>query len=107
MTEQLDHGIHGPPGERRAVTVAFAAIVVAMLPAVLDHDLATALPTIAADLGRLTDVSWVITAATSSAPRRALPCGASSVTVTAGAGCSRSRWRRFSPRRPCAAPRRA
>ncbi len=63
MTEQLDHGLHGPPGERRAVTVAFAAIVVAMLPAVLDQTiLATALPTIAADLGRLTDVSWVITA---------------------------------------------
>src|SRR5690349_12523083 len=43
--------------------VAFAAIVLAMLPAVLDQTiLATALPTIAADLGRLTDVSWIITA---------------------------------------------
>jgi len=43
--------------------VAFAAIVLAMLPAVLDQTiLATALPTIAHDLGRLTDVSWVISA---------------------------------------------
>ena len=34
-----------------------------MLPAVLDQTiLATALPTIAGDLGRLTDVSWVVTA---------------------------------------------
>jgi EmrB/QacA subfamily drug resistance transporter len=45
------------------VRVAFAAIVLAMLPAVLDQTiLATALPTIAHDLGRLTDVSWVISA---------------------------------------------
>ena len=45
------------------VAVAFAAIVLAMLPAVLDQTiLATALPTIAADLGRLTDISWVVTA---------------------------------------------
>jgi EmrB/QacA subfamily drug resistance transporter len=43
--------------------VPFAAIVVAMLPAVLDQTiLATALPTIATDLGRVTDVSWVVTA---------------------------------------------
>jgi EmrB/QacA subfamily drug resistance transporter len=45
------------------VTVAFWAIVLAMLPAVLDQTiLATALPTIASDLGRLADVSWVVTA---------------------------------------------
>jgi EmrB/QacA subfamily drug resistance transporter len=45
------------------VTLPFAAIVLAMLPAVLDQTiLATALPTIALDLGRLTDVSWVVTA---------------------------------------------
>jgi len=45
------------------VRIAFAAIVLAMLPAVLDQTiLATALPTIAHDLGRLTDVSWVIAA---------------------------------------------
>jgi EmrB/QacA subfamily drug resistance transporter len=42
---------------------AFAAIVLAMLPAVLDQTiLATALPTIATDLGRLSDVPWVVTA---------------------------------------------
>ena len=45
------------------IAVPFAAIVLAMLPAVLDQTiLATALPTIATDLGRLTDVSWVVTA---------------------------------------------
>src|SRR2546421_10769226 len=44
------------------VTVPFAAVVLAMLPAVLDQTiLATALPTIATDLGRLADVSWVVT----------------------------------------------
>jgi EmrB/QacA subfamily drug resistance transporter len=43
-----------------SVKIAFAAIVVAMLPAVLDQTiLSTALPTIASDLGRLADVSWV------------------------------------------------
>jgi EmrB/QacA subfamily drug resistance transporter len=47
----------------RKVAVPFAAIVLAMLPAVLDQTiLATALPTIASDLGRLSDVSWVVTA---------------------------------------------
>src|SRR3954465_1246283 len=46
-----------------SVAVPFAAIVLAMLPAVLDQTiLATALPTIATDLGRLSDVSWVVTA---------------------------------------------
>ncbi len=53
--------------------LAFAAIVAAMLPAVLDQTiLATALPTIAADLGEITDLSWVVTAyvvaATASTP---------------------------------------
>jgi EmrB/QacA subfamily drug resistance transporter len=44
------------------VTLAFWAIVLAMLPGVLDQTiLATALPTIATDLGRLADVSWVVT----------------------------------------------
>jgi EmrB/QacA subfamily drug resistance transporter len=47
----------------RRIAVPFAAIVLAMLPAVLDQTiLATALPTIASDLGRLADVSWVVTA---------------------------------------------
>ena len=43
--------------------LAFAALVVAMLPAVLDQTiLATALPTVAGDLGRLADVSLLVTA---------------------------------------------
>src|SRR4051812_41452345 len=46
-----------------AVRAPFAAIVLAMLPAVLDQTiLSTALPTIARDLGTVTDVSWVVTA---------------------------------------------
>jgi EmrB/QacA subfamily drug resistance transporter len=50
-------------GDARAIRVGFAAIVLAMLPAVLDQTiLATALPTIATDLGRLADVSWVVSA---------------------------------------------
>jgi EmrB/QacA subfamily drug resistance transporter len=41
----------------------FAALVLAMLPAVLDQTiLATGLPTIARDLGSLSDVSWVVSA---------------------------------------------
>jgi EmrB/QacA subfamily drug resistance transporter len=45
------------------VRLAFAAIVLAMLPAVLDQTiLATALPTVAADLGRIGDLSWVVAA---------------------------------------------
>jgi EmrB/QacA subfamily drug resistance transporter len=52
-----------PRVDMKEVAVPFAAIVLAMLPAVLDQTiLATALPTIAVDLGRLTDVSWVVTA---------------------------------------------
>jgi EmrB/QacA subfamily drug resistance transporter len=51
------------PVPTREVRIAFASVVLAMLPAVLDQTiLATALPTIAHDLGRLTDVSWVIAA---------------------------------------------
>ena len=53
----------GSSPSRQTVTMPFAAIVLAMLPAVLDQTiLATALPTIAADLGSLADVSWVVTA---------------------------------------------
>jgi EmrB/QacA subfamily drug resistance transporter len=48
---------------RTALLVPFGAVVLAMLPAVLDQTmLATALPVIAADVGRITDVSWVVTA---------------------------------------------
>src|SRR3954469_4621206 len=61
------------PDARRGVGLAFGALVLAMLPAVLDQTiLATALPTIAGDLGRLSDVSWLVTAyvvaATASTP---------------------------------------
>src|SRR3954468_17463537 len=49
--------------DRAAVRLPFAAVVLAMLPAVLDQTmLATALPVIAGDLGRLADGSWVVTA---------------------------------------------
>src|SRR6476659_11271982 len=56
-----------------AVAVPFAAIMLAMLPAVLDQTiLSTALPTIALDLGSVTDVAWLVTAyvvaATASTP---------------------------------------
>src|SRR5947208_17181723 len=53
----------GPTNRAVEVAVPFAALVLAMLPAVLDQTiLATALPTIATDLGTLTDVSWVVSA---------------------------------------------
>src|ERR671938_2030651 len=60
-------------GDRPAVGIPLAALVMAMLPAVLDQTiLATALPTIATDLGRLSDASWLVTvyvvAATASTP---------------------------------------
>src|SRR3954465_10377813 len=52
-----------PPVDRASVAVPFAAIVLAMLPAVLDQTiLATALPVIARDLGSITDLSWVVSA---------------------------------------------
>src|SRR5947209_11552465 len=45
------------------VLVPFAAVVLAMLPAVLDQTiLATALPVIARSLGSVTDVAWVVSA---------------------------------------------
>jgi EmrB/QacA subfamily drug resistance transporter len=51
------------PHRAAALLLPFGAVVLAMLPAVLDQTmLATALPVIAADLGRITDVSWVVTA---------------------------------------------
>src|SRR4051812_35305917 len=47
----------------QSVRLPFAALILAMLPAVLDQTiLGTALPTVAADLGSLGDVSWVVTA---------------------------------------------
>jgi EmrB/QacA subfamily drug resistance transporter len=50
-------------GQPAKITLGFVAVVLAMLPGVLDQTvLATALPTIASDLGHLTDVSWIVTA---------------------------------------------
>ena len=53
-----------PAGKRDAgIWPAFAVLVLAMLPAVLDQTvLATALPTIAGSLGTLGDVSYLVTA---------------------------------------------
>jgi EmrB/QacA subfamily drug resistance transporter len=59
-TASTPEAIDAPPV---AVTVPFAAIVLAMLPAVLDQTiLATALPVIARDLGSVGDLSWVVSA---------------------------------------------
>jgi EmrB/QacA subfamily drug resistance transporter len=61
-TQTSPHSLSDRP-DAAAVIVPFAAIVLAMLPAVLDQTiLATALPVIASDLGSLGDVSWVVTA---------------------------------------------
>src|SRR5436190_2138361 len=47
----------------RSLSIPFAAVVLAMLPAVLDQTmLATGLPVIAGDLGRISNVSWVVSA---------------------------------------------
>ena len=49
--------------DRAAIALPFAAIVLAMLPAVIDQTiLATALPVIAGELGSIGDLSWVVTA---------------------------------------------
>ena len=62
MPFKTDKDFHSLPN-RSDVALPFAAIVAAMLPAVLDQTiLATALPTIAGELGSVTDVSWVVTA---------------------------------------------
>jgi EmrB/QacA subfamily drug resistance transporter len=59
-TDATDTGGQANP---TSIAVPFAAIVLAMLPAVLDQTiLATALPTVARDLGNLSDVAWVVTA---------------------------------------------
>src|SRR4051812_19253318 len=52
-----------PDRRNTGLLVPFGAVVLAMLPAVLDQTmLSTGLPVIAGDLGRVTDVSWVVTA---------------------------------------------
>src|SRR3954454_2652253 len=60
MSQATSHA-QASPVDRAAVAVPFAAIVLAMLPAVLDQTIfATALPVIARDLGPITDLSWVV-----------------------------------------------
>ncbi len=63
MRRDPSHDSFSDLADGAAVAVPFAAIVLAMLPAVLDQTiLATGLPVIASDLGSLTDVSWVVSA---------------------------------------------
>src|SRR5919109_2470921 len=58
----VDRAIAPVATDKVGVAVPVAAIVLAMLPAVLDQTiLATALPVIAGDLGSVGDVSWVVT----------------------------------------------
>jgi EmrB/QacA subfamily drug resistance transporter len=62
-SEQTAHRSLPSQSDVASVAVPFVAIVLAMLPAVLDQTiLATALPVIAGDLGSLSDVSWVVSA---------------------------------------------
>ena len=62
-SRDISTAVPDQPGAAPGVKLAFAALVVAMLPAVLDQTiLATALPTVAGDLGRLADVSLLVTA---------------------------------------------
>jgi MFS family permease len=90
-----------------AVAVPFAAIVLAMLPAVLDQTiLATALPVIARDLGSLSDVSWVVTAYVVAAAATTPLWGKLCDRHGHESSCSRSRWWPSSPPPRSAAPRR-
>ena len=84
-----------------AVRIPFAAIVLAMLPAVLDQTiLATALPTIAGDLGACPTSPG--SSRPTSSPRPPRPrCGASSATATGASACSSSRSRCSSASAAC------
>jgi EmrB/QacA subfamily drug resistance transporter len=74
MRQGIERGTTGSgAGTSGGVRLAFIALVLAMLPAVLDQTiLATGLPTIASDLGHLSDVSWLVSvyvvAATATTP---------------------------------------
>src|SRR5215217_8962921 len=96
------HALPRTAARPTSLRVAFAVLVLAMLPAVLDQTvLATALPTIAAELGTLGDVSHLVTiyvlASTATTPlwgklgdrhgRRALLAGAVSLFLLASAAC--------------------
>ena len=51
-----------PPRTRHGVTIVFAALMLAVLLAALDATIvATALPTITAELGGVNELSWVVT----------------------------------------------
>src|SRR5215211_5718714 len=96
------HALPRTAARPTSLRLAFAVLVLAMLPAVLDQTvLATALPTIAAELGTLGDVSHLVTiyvlASTATTPlwgklgdrhgRRALLGGALSLFLAASAAC--------------------
>jgi EmrB/QacA subfamily drug resistance transporter len=63
LNRQTGAGSVADRADGSGLALPFAAVVLAMLPAVLDQTiLATALPVVARDLGSLSDVSWVVTA---------------------------------------------
>jgi EmrB/QacA subfamily drug resistance transporter len=102
MMTTLTHAMPRTDTRQTSLRAAFAVLVLAMLPAVLDQTvLATALPTIAGELGSLGDISHLVTvyvlASTASTPlwgklgdrhgRRALLGGALSLFLVASAAC--------------------
>ena len=90
----------------RHARLPFAALVLAMLPAVLDQTiLATGLPTIARDLGTLQDVSWVVSAYVVAATVATPLWGKLGDRHGRARRCA-SRWPGSSPPPRCAPPRR-
>ncbi|MEA2136029.1 MAG: hypothetical protein QOC68_3938 [Solirubrobacteraceae bacterium] len=102
MMTTITHALPRSDARPTSLRVAFAVLVLAMLPAVLDQTvLATALPTIAGELGSLGDISHLVTvyvlASTASTPlwgklgdrhgRRALLGGSLSLFLVASAAC--------------------
>ena len=100
MMTTLTHALPRADTRQTSLRAAFAVLVLAMLPAVLDQTvLATALPTIAGQLGSLGDISHLVTvyvlASTASTPlwgklgdrhgRRALLGGALTLFLLASA----------------------
>jgi EmrB/QacA subfamily drug resistance transporter len=60
---KMTSAANGAEPRTPSLLLPFGAVVLAMLPAVLDQTmLATGLPVIASGLGRVSDVSWVVTA---------------------------------------------
>ena len=102
MMTTLTHALPRAETRQTSLRAAFAVLVLAMLPAVLDQTvLATALPTIAGELGSLGDISHLVTvyvlASTASTPlwgklgdrhgRRALLAAALTLFLVASAAC--------------------